>query len=112
MHLEVTFKNLQARDELRKRATVLHDKLERFLDPAATSQLTVEIEHGKAIMELVVHTQGGTHTVKSEAEEMRAALDQLFHTVEEKLRRTKEKRVDKQRRGVTGEDGFEVDDEN
>ncbi len=106
MHLEVTFKNLRARDELRKRATVLHDKLERFLDPAAKSQLTVEVEHGRAVLELVVHTKGGTHTVRSEDEEMRPALDQLFHTVEEKLRRHKEKRTDKNRRPIGEVDGF------
>ena len=106
MHLEVTFKNLRPRDELRKRASVLHDKLERFLDPAAKSQLTVEIEHGTAVLELVVHTKGGTHTVRAEDEEMRAALDQLFHTVEEKLRRNKEKRIDKHRRSKSDADGF------
>lgn len=106
MHLEVTFKNLRPRDELRKRASVLHDKLERFLDPAATSQLTVEVEHGTAILELVVYTKGGTHTVRSEDEEMRAALDQLFHTVEEKLRRNKEKRLTKHRRPKEEVDGF------
>ena len=111
MHLEVTFKNLRPRDELKKRAEVLHDKLERFLDPAATSQLTVEVEHGRAILEMVVHTMGGTHTVKSEHEELRPALDQLFHTVEERLRRNKEKRQDRARRGADEADGFEGADE-
>ncbi len=111
MHLEVTFKNLRPRDEVRKRATVLHDKLERFLDPAAKSQLTVEVEHGRAILELVVHARGGTHTVRTEDDEMRNALDSLFHTVEERLRRTKEKRIDKGRRSRDDEDGFVPGDE-
>lgn len=110
MHLEVTFKNLRPRDELKKRAEVLHDKLERFLDPAATSQLTVEVEHGTAVLELVVHTKGGTHTVRSEHEELRNALDSLFHTVEERLRRTKEKRIDRARRGGDAVDGFASDE--
>jgi len=111
MHLEVTFKNLRPRDELKKRAEVLHDKLERFLDPAATSQLTVEVEHGRAILELVVHTRGETHSVRAEHEELKAALDELFHTVEERLRRTKEKRVDRVRRGAGDDDGFEAGDD-
>mgnify|MGYP000509773604 CR=1 FL=1 len=107
MHLEVTFKNLRPRDEIRQRAVALHDKLERFLDPAATSQLTVEVEHGRAILELVVHARGGSHKVDSEHEELRVALDKLFHTVEEKLRRSKEKRIDKHRRSRNPTDGFE-----
>ncbi len=106
MHLEVTFKNLRPRDELKRRAQALHDKLERFLDPAATSQLTVEVEHGRAILELVVHTKGGSHKVQAEHDELRVALDKLFHTVEEKLRRRKEKRIDKARRSRDDDDGF------
>ena len=106
MHLEVTFKNLRPRDELKRRAQALHDKLERFLDPAATSQLTVEVEHGRAILELVVHTKGGSHKVQAEHAELRVALDKLFHTVEEKLRRRKEKRIDKARRSRDDDDGF------
>jgi len=111
MHLEVTFKNLRPRDELRRRAQALHGKLERFLDPAATSQLTVEIEHGRAILELVVHSKGGTHHVESEHEELRVALDKLFHRVEEKLRRNKEKRIDKHRRPRPRPDGFDAEGE-
>jgi ribosomal subunit interface protein len=106
MHLEVTFKNLRPREEIRRRAQALHDKLDRFLDPASTSQLTVEVEHGRAILELVVHTKGGSHKVEAEHDELRHALDKLFHTVEEKLRRKKEKRIDKARRGHGPEDGF------
>ena len=110
MHLEVTFKNLRPRDELKKRAEVLHEKLERFLDPAAASQLTVEVEAGRAVLELVVHTRGDTHTVRAEHEELRNALDELFHTVEERLRRQKEKRVDRNRRCGDEEDGFGAED--
>jgi len=111
MHLEVTFKNLRPRDELRVRAQALHDKLERFLEPATTSQLTVEIEHGRAILELVVHTKGGSHKVECENDELRVALDKLFHRAEEKLRRNKEKRLDKHRRPRQQEDGFEADED-
>lgn len=111
MHLEVTFKNLRPRDEIKRRAEALHAKLERFLDPAATSQLTVEVEHGRAILELVVHTKGGSHKVEQEHDELRVALDKLFHTVEEKLRRKKEKRIDRARRGGAEADGFVSGDE-
>ncbi|MBX2803812.1 MAG: HPF/RaiA family ribosome-associated protein [Myxococcales bacterium] len=107
MNLEVTFKNLRPRDELRARANALYAKLERFLDPSAQGTLVVNVEHGAAILELVVTAHGETHTVTEEDEELRTALDKLFHTMEMRLRRHKERRVDRARRGgEDGDDGF------
>jgi putative sigma-54 modulation protein len=112
MQLEVTFKNIQPREEIRRRADHLYGKLERFLDPAADARLTVSIEHEVAVLELVVNSNGVTHKANEEDPELRTALDKLFHTVESSLRRTKEKRVDRRREGRTeGEDGFEPTDE-
>lgn len=112
MHLEVTFKNLKARDEIKKRALALHKKLERFLDPASESTLLVNVEHGNAILELVITTHGEVHKAVEEDAELRAALDKAFHTIEIQLRRTKEKRF-ADRRDVEQEDGFvrDVEDE-
>lgn len=106
MHLEVSFKNLRPRDEIRNRAQALYAKLERFLDPAAEATLLVNVEHGKAILELVVRTQGATHTVVEEDDELRAALDRTFHTMEIRLGRHKEKRVGRNRKSAPPEDGF------
>lgn len=105
MHLEVTFKNLRPREELRRRALALHQKLERFLDPASQSQLLVSVEHGQACLELVVTTRGETHKAVEEHEDLRTALDKLFHTIEMQLRRSKEKRLDR-RVEVPEVDGF------
>jgi len=105
MHLEVTFKNLRPRDEIRRRATALFKKLERFLDAAAEGQLIVAVEHGHAVLELVVTTHGEVHKVLEEEEELRTALDKLFHTMEGQLRRAKSRRITK-RRGGDAEDGF------
>ncbi|HHO49928.1 MAG TPA: hypothetical protein ENK18_03430 [Deltaproteobacteria bacterium] len=110
MHLEITFKNLRPRQELRARAEALYAKLERFLDSAAEGHLIVAIEHSDAILELVVTTHGETHTVTEEDGELRAALDKLFHKMEIRLRRRKERRID-HRRGVGDEaDGFAAAD--
>ena len=110
MHLEVTFKNLRAREEIRKRATALFKKLERFLDPSAEGQLIVAVEHGSAVLELVVTTHGEVHKALEEEEELRTALDKLFHTMEGQLRRAKSRRITK-RKGGDAEDGFVEDEE-
>jgi len=106
MHLEVTFKNLRPRDEIRDRAEVLYAKLERFLEPAAQSTLVVAVEHGQAVLELVVTSHGETHTVVEEEGDMRTALDKVFHTMDLRLRRAKERRADHHRTDETPPDGF------
>lgn len=106
MNLAVTFKNIRAREEIRKRADALYEKLERFLDPAAEGQLVVQVDHGNAVMELVVSTFGETHTANEEDEDLRAALDKVFHTMEVRLRRSKEKRVERGRGTGERPDGF------
>lgn len=97
MRLEVTFRNLQAREEVRKRAEILFAKLERFLDPAAEGVLTVAIEHGAASLEMHVTTRGTVHKSSEEDPDLRTALDRLFHRLEVQLRRGKEKRLDRAR---------------
>lgn len=110
MHLEVTFKNLRPRDEIRNRANALYKKLERFLDPASEGHLRVSVEHGQACLELVVTAHGETHKAVEEQEELRTALDKLFHNIEGQLRRSKERRLDG-RSDVPRVDGFDgVDD--
>lgn len=110
MHLEVTFKNLRPRDEIRSRADALYQKLERFLEPASEGHLRVAIEHGVPSLELVVTAHGEVHKASEEHEDLRTALDKLFHNVENQLRRTKERRLDG-RADVPVHDGFEAADE-
>lgn len=106
MSLNITFKNLRPRNELKERAEFLYSKLERFLDPAAEGVLIVTREHDEAVLELVVTTHGQTHTASEEADELRTAMDKLFHTMETRLRRHKERRTDRRHTGGDEVDGF------
>ena len=112
MHLEVTFRNLSPREEVRKRADVLFAKLHRFLDAASDAQLNIAIEHGQAIVELVCTSHGAVHKASEEDEDLRTSLDRVFHTMETQLRRAKERRIDRKREAGEVEDGFApADDE-
>jgi ribosomal subunit interface protein len=111
MHLEVTFRNLSPREEVRKRADALFAKLHRFLDPASDAQLNVGVEHGKGIVELVCTSHGNVHKASEEDEDLRTALDRAFHTMETQLRRSKERRIDRHRGPGDAEDGFVGADE-
>lgn len=111
MHLEVTFKNLRPREEIRRRAQALFGKLERFLDSASDATLIVATEHGVTRTELTVTAHGHVHQASEEDQELRSCLDKTFHRVEMSLRRTKERRVDRFQKGA-GErpDGFVVEE--
>jgi len=106
MHLEVTFKHLKPKEEIRRRGQALFTKLERFLDPASEAHLVVEKDHGVMSTELIVTTRGHTFAATDESEDLRTALDRTFHVIEKSLRRAKEKRVKGWQKGPGREDGF------
>lgn len=109
MHLEVTFRHMNARPEIKTRANALYGKLERFLDPAADGQLVVDAEHGSTTVELVINTRGHTAKAVEEDDDLRTAMDRAFHRVEDQLRRTKEKNISRRRRSPGAEDEAEDD---
>ncbi len=106
MGLKLTFRHMKPRDEIQRRAEALHAKLERFLDPASESTLTVGVEHGEAQLELVVLARGETHKVSEADDDLRTAMDRTFHTMEIQLRRAKERRL-AHRHDVEEVDGFD-----
>lgn len=106
MRLEITFRNLKPREEIRRRADVLFEKLERFLDPAADGTLVVARERDVYRVELVVVAHGEVFKADDESEDLRTAMDRMFHRIEESLRRAKDKRVDRSRGARVREDGF------
>jgi ribosomal subunit interface protein len=110
MYLEVTFRNLNPRDEVKKRAQALYKKVERFLDPAAKGEMVVGVEHGMAIIEAVVTSRGTTYKVKEEDPDLRTAIDRAMHQLENQLRRAKDRRTDRKGQGEEVE-GFEPVDE-
>lgn len=106
MQLQVTFRGTKPRDEVRRRAETLFGKLERFLDAASEATVVVSREHGSFEVEITVHAHGRTFQAKDEDEDLRTALDRMFHTIETTLRRAKEKRDDRWKAGGDKPDGF------
>ena len=56
------------------------------------------MEHKTAQAELVLKARGHTYKAEEEHDDLRTALDRVFHRVEVQLRRAKERRVDHYRR--------------
>jgi ribosomal subunit interface protein len=106
MHLEVTFRNLKPREEIRKRAQALFGKLERFLDASSEGTLEIGSEHGVARTEITLHSHGHVFQAHDEDEDLRTSLDRTFHTIEDTLRRAKERRLERRKQGGEEVDGF------
>lgn len=104
MSLSVTFRNLNPREEVRRRATALYAKASRFLDPSAEGQLVVAAEHGQICCDLVVTAKLGTFKASEEDEEIRTALDLVMHKLEEQLRRAKDRKHSPRRDAPTDEE--------
>jgi ribosomal subunit interface protein len=111
MNLEVSFKNVRPRDDIRQRSQALYKKLERFMEPASEGRLVVSVEHSSACLELVVSAHGQVHKVEVEEDELRTAVDKVFHTMEVTLRRQKGKVTDRRQEGARRQDGFVTPDE-
>jgi ribosomal subunit interface protein len=97
MNIEVSFKGLKPRREVKERAEALFKKLHRFLEASSEARLLVAVSHGNAVLELVVSKKGQTFKAESEHSDLRTALDQVFHTMESQLRRSKERGLDRRR---------------
>jgi len=97
MSIEVSFKGLKPRNEVRARAEALYKKLDRFLEPASEARLMIAVSHGNAVLELVVSKKGLTFKAEEEDGDLRTALDRLFHTMEGQLRRSKGRTVNRRR---------------
>jgi ribosomal subunit interface protein len=105
MGLTVTFRNLNAREEVRRRALALYEKVERFVDPAADASLVLSAEHGRVTAEVTILSRGTSFTATADDDELRSALDRAMHTIEEQLRRDHDRRTDR-RAGPEVVDGF------
>ncbi len=111
MGLQLSFRNMKPRDEVRRRIEALYAKLERFLDPAADTHVLVGVEHGFAVVEIVVAARGETYKATEEHDDLRTAIDKLFHKAEEHLRRAKDRRVSRRKSAPPEADGFVAGDE-
>jgi putative sigma-54 modulation protein len=108
MRLDVTFRNLEADDELRQLVERRVEKVSRFLRPPIEAHVVLREEKHRQIAEISVSGAGeSAHVASAESEEMRTAIDAVMHKVESSLRRSHDRRVD-HRRGHTPNDEDEA----
>ncbi len=91
MRVIISGRHLSVTTAIKEYAREKADRLDRFHRGIRTARLTLTMEHGSNIAEIVVLTQRSTFVVHVEGGDMYSVIDKLVDKMERQLRRHKER---------------------
>ncbi len=91
MRVIISGRHLSVTTAIKEYAREKVDRLDRFHRRIRTVRLTLTVEHGSDMAEIVVLTQRSTFVVHVEGDDMYSVIDKLMSKVERQLRRHKER---------------------
>lgn len=98
MQIEVTCRHGEMSDLARKHLVEKSEKLLTFFERVTAIQITVDFEHGKTGVEMLVDAEHKHNFVShSEADDVVSAFDGAFHKMEQQLKKYKQKIQDHRR---------------
>ncbi len=104
MRLDITFRQVDASDEIRQWVERRVEKVARFLRPPIEAHVVLKEEKHRQIAEVTVKAAGeGSYVASAEAEEIRTAIDLVMHKIESAVRRAHDRRVDHRRNQIDDE---------
>jgi len=92
VNVNITFRNTEATDALRTYASekVTHC-LQKFIHHDTEAHLVLRVEKNRQIAEIAVHVDGSAINAKGEGDKLYTAIDNLVDTLQQQLRKNKEK---------------------
>ncbi len=98
MRLDVSFRNLEPNDELRVLCDRKFQKVARYVNEPSEVHVVLRSEKHRQIAEVTLSSAGDqAHVAHAEDDEIRNALDQVFHKIERAVRRAHDRRIDRNR---------------
>src|SRR5512147_1247366 len=95
MQVNVTGRNIEVTDALKKYATEKFSRLDKYLPKAVQAVITLAVvKKVHHIAEAVIKSNGVLIQASEETEEMYSAIDLLVEKIERRVKRYKEKLVD------------------
>ena len=83
MRLDITFRQIDASDEIRQWVERRVEKVARFLRPPIEAHVVLREEKFRQIAEVTVKAAGeGAYVASAEAEDIRTAIDLVMHKIE------------------------------
>ena len=110
MRLDITFRNIEPSDSLRQRAEKKFGKVCKHLSEPIEGHLVLKVEKHRNSAELTVSGGKDEHfRVHEVTDDMYATIDGLMHKLERTVRRSKERRTDRNQAAPGSDrDGFAV----
>src|SRR5689334_1178750 len=99
MQVNITARHLKLTPAISDYVQRKVDKARKYLDHLIWAQVILDVEKNRHIAEIVIHTTGRTFMAKEESTDLYAAIDLASDTLDEQLRRYKERRRDGRLRG-------------
>ena len=97
MSVVVEARHMSLPDDLREYVEDKADKLSRFLADIQTTEVILDVEGEKPVVEIVVTAKRkATFVASHRDDDMQVAIDQCLHKISEQLRRHKDKIRDRQ----------------
>jgi putative sigma-54 modulation protein len=95
VQVNITFRNTEATDALRKYASekIAHC-LQKFVHHDTEAHLVLRVEKNRQIAEITVHVDGAAINAKEEGDKLYTAIDNLVDTLQQQLRKNKERITD------------------
>ena len=96
MKYVIVGKNMEVSPSLEKSVKDKLGKLEKFFAEDTTAHVTLEVNHGRHIMEVTIPTKGGVIRCEQSSNDMYTTVDQAEEVIEKQLKKYKSKIVKKQ----------------
>ena len=113
MHIEITFKNLDATDALKDYATKRLSKLDKYMDKPTEAHVVLSVERRRHKADVTLNADGAVINAVEITEDMYSAIDMVMDKLDRQVKKHKEKihvkkGQAKSHQAVTGE-SFEKD---
>ena len=91
MKYVIVGKNMEVSPSLEKSVKDKLGKLEKFFAEDTTAHVTLEVNHGRHIMEVTIPTKGGVIRCEQSSNDMYTTVDQAEEVIEKQLKKYKSK---------------------
>jgi len=107
MHLDLTYRNIQATDALKDRAERKFRKVSKHLREPIEAHLVLRVEKHRHMAEATVAASGDVFKAHEESADMYTTIDGLMNKLERVVRRHRERKIDRAHSGSgDASDGF------
>jgi len=94
MHVDITFRHMEATEALKEHAEEKAQSLERFFRSPMTARWVLDVRHGTHCAELILSGGGEKYVAEDKGDSMYHSIDMAHQRVAKQVRRNHEKRND------------------